>query len=214
MCCVENGKRKQVHCEGIDLGDGVVIEEADEEGYKYLGILERDDICQGKMEEKVQKEYYKPARAVLKSKFNGGNAISGINIWAVATVQYGAGINNWNKRELDKSDRQMQKMLNLHRGLHPCSSVGRLYIPRAQGGRGLLSVKDCVELERSNLFDYAANNNERLVKAATEELQLRTKIDGKNKEEQENKSQAAWKEKKALHGQFLIAVEGMQDQRR
>ena len=104
MCCVENGKRKQVHCEGIDLGDGVVIEEADEEGYKYLGILERDDICQGKMEEKVQKEYYKPARAVLKSKFNGGNAISGINIWAVATVQYGAGINNWNKRELDKSD--------------------------------------------------------------------------------------------------------------
>ena len=162
MCCVENGKRKQVHCEGIDLGDGVVIEEADEERYKYLGILERDDICQGKMEEKVQKEYYKPARAVLKSKFNGGNAISGINIWAVATVQYGAGINNWNKRELDKSDRQMQKMLNLHRGLHPCSSVGRLYIPRAQGGRGLLSVKDCVELERSNLFDYAANNNERL----------------------------------------------------
>ena len=26
---------KQVHCEGIDLGDGVVIEEADEEGRKY-----------------------------------------------------------------------------------------------------------------------------------------------------------------------------------
>ena len=56
------------------------------------------------MEEKVQKEYYKRVRAVLKSKFNGGNAISGINKWAVATVQYGAGINNWNIRELDKSD--------------------------------------------------------------------------------------------------------------
>ena len=26
---------KQVHCEGIDLGDGVVIEKVDEEGYKY-----------------------------------------------------------------------------------------------------------------------------------------------------------------------------------
>ena len=45
---------KQVHCEGIDLGDVVVIEEADEEGYKYLGILERDDICQEKMKRKVQ----------------------------------------------------------------------------------------------------------------------------------------------------------------
>ena len=46
---------KQVHYEGIDFGDGVVIEEADEEGYKYLGILERDDICQEKTKEKVQK---------------------------------------------------------------------------------------------------------------------------------------------------------------
>ena len=42
-------KGKQVHCEGIDLGDGVVIEEADDEGYKYLGVLERDDIYQEKM---------------------------------------------------------------------------------------------------------------------------------------------------------------------
>ena len=52
-----------------------------------------------------------------------------------------------------------------------------------QEGRGLLSFKDCVELERSNFFDYAANSNKRLLKAATEELQLRTKIAGKNKEQ-------------------------------
>ena len=31
-----------------------MIEEADEEGYKYLRILERDDIRQEKMKEKVQ----------------------------------------------------------------------------------------------------------------------------------------------------------------
>ena len=101
----------------------------------------------------------------------------------------------------------------MHRGLHPRSAVDRLYLPRAQGGRGLVSVKDCIELERSNLFDYAASNNERLLKAATEELQLRTNIDGKNKEERENERQAAWKEK-TLHGQFLREGEGMQDQRR
>ena len=130
------------------------------------------------MKEKVQKEYYKRVRAVLKSKMNGGNVINAINIWAVATVRYGAGIINWNMGELDKIDRQTRKLLNMHRGLHPRSSVDRLYIPRAQGGRGLLSVKDCA---RSNLFDYTANNNERLLKATTEELQLRTKIDGQNK---------------------------------
>ena len=68
-------RENQIYCEGIDLGDGAVKEEADEEGYKYLGILERDDICQERMKEKVQKEYYKRVRAV-----------NTINIWAVVTV--------------------------------------------------------------------------------------------------------------------------------
>ena len=36
---------KQVDYEDLELGDGVVIEEADEEGCKYLGILKKDDIC-------------------------------------------------------------------------------------------------------------------------------------------------------------------------
>ena len=69
-----------------------------------------------------------------------------------------------------------------------------------------------IELERSNLVDYAENSKKRLLKAATEELQLRTKIDGKNKEERKNERQAAWKEK-ALHGQLLRVTEGIQDQR-
>ena len=56
-----------------------MIEQAAEEEHKYLGILERD-ICQEKMKEKVQKEYYKRVRAKLKSKLNGRNVINGINI--------------------------------------------------------------------------------------------------------------------------------------
>ena len=97
---------KQVHCEGIHLGDSVLIEEVYEEEYKYLGNLERDDICQEKMKEKVQKEHYKRVREVLKSKLNGGNVVNAINILAVAIVWYGTGIINWNKGELDKIDRQ------------------------------------------------------------------------------------------------------------
>ena len=89
----------------------------------------------------------------------------------------------------------------MHRGLHPCSSVYRLHIPRAWGNGELWSIKECAEQERSNLFDYAANSNERLLKAVTEELQPTTKIDGKNKEEWKIERQAAW-EKKALHGKF------------
>ena len=88
-------------------------------------------------------------------------------------------------------------------GLHAHSFVDTLYIQRA---RGLLSVKDCVELERYNLFDNAANN-ERLSKAVNEELQLRTKIVVKNEEERENGRQAGWKEK-GLQGHFQRETEG------
>ena len=102
-CAALKAKRgKQVHCEVIYLGDGVVIEGADEERYKYLRILARGGICQEKMKEKVQKEYYKRVRAVLKSKLNGGNVINAVDIWAVAKVWYGAATINWNKREWDK----------------------------------------------------------------------------------------------------------------
>ena len=77
----------QVLCEGIDLGDGTVRGQV----RKYLEVLGRNEICQGKkMKEKIPKEYYKRVRAVLKSKLNGGNVKNTINKWAVATAQYGA----------------------------------------------------------------------------------------------------------------------------
>lgn len=66
---------KQVHWEGIELGNGVGIEEADEEGYNYLKTLKIDNICQLKMKGKVQREYYKQR-----------NVINIINIWAAATI--------------------------------------------------------------------------------------------------------------------------------
>ena len=123
-CALLKIKRgKQVHYEGIDFGDGVVIEEADEEGCKYLGILERDNICQEKIKGKFQKQNYQRVRAVLKSKLNGGNVINTINIWAIAMVRFGAGIINWNKEELDKIYRQTRKLLDMHRVLHPRSFV-------------------------------------------------------------------------------------------
>ena len=62
MCCLKIKRTKEVRFESIALRDGVVIEEAEEEGYKYLGILNSADICQENMKEKMQKEYYEELR--------------------------------------------------------------------------------------------------------------------------------------------------------
>ena len=67
---------------------------------------------------KVQKEYYKRIRVVLKFKLNSGNVINAINAWAAGTVRYGTKLIYWNKAKLDKIEQQTQKLLNMHRGLH------------------------------------------------------------------------------------------------
>ena len=55
-------------------------------------------------------------------------------------------------------------------GLDPCSNVDRLYIPRTEGGRDLISARDHVQLERSNLLLQAVNIDKKLVKTSSEEL--------------------------------------------
>ena len=57
--------------------------------------------------------------------------------------------------------------------LHPKADVDRLYIPRKEGGRGLVSIEDCVELAIRVLEVYVHGSEERLIKAARGD-----KIDG------------------------------------
>ena len=51
----------------------------DETGYKYLEIIEGEEIKHQEMKEKVNKEYIKRLKAILKSKLNSGNTVKAIN---------------------------------------------------------------------------------------------------------------------------------------
>ena len=64
-------------------------------------------------------------------------------------------------------------MFTIYEALHPQSDVDRLYIPRKEGGRGLISIKDCVELAIRDLEVYVHGCEERLIQAARGD-----KIDG------------------------------------
>ena len=50
--------------------------------------------------------------------------------------------------------------------LHPKSDVDRLYIPRKEGVRGLISIEDCAELAIRGLKVYVHGSDERLIQAA------------------------------------------------
>jgi len=52
---LQRGKIK--HTEGIVLPNSQVIHEVKEDGYKYLGVLETDQIKHDQMKDKVKTEY-------------------------------------------------------------------------------------------------------------------------------------------------------------
>ena len=64
-------------------------------------------------------------------------------------------------------------MFDIYGSLHPKSDVDRLYIPRNDGGKGLISTEDCVELAIRCLEVYVHGSEERLIQAARGD-----KIDG------------------------------------
>ena len=93
-------------------------------------------------------------------------------------------------------------MFTVYGALHHESDADRLYIPRKEGGRGLTSIEDCVELAIRGLEVYVHGSEERLIQAARGD-----KIDGLEaasalKRSKKEKRAEDWKEK-VLHGQYL-----------
>ena len=50
-------KGKEIECNGVELENSEEIGQIGEEGFKYLGILEKGYICQEEMKENIRKEY-------------------------------------------------------------------------------------------------------------------------------------------------------------
>ena len=111
-----------------------------------MGILEADRFLEEKMKLNVSKECIRRLRKVLKSKLNGENLVRGVNTLAVSVIRYSAAFVSWRKSELQAIDIKTRKLFTIYGALHPKSDVDRLYIPRKEGRRGLISIEDCVAL--------------------------------------------------------------------
>ena len=114
----------------------------------------------------VSKKYIRRLRKVLKSKLDGGNLVRGVNTWAVSLLRYSAAFVSWRKGELQAIDGKTRNLFTIYGELHPKSDVDRLYMPRKEGGRGLISIEECVESVIKGLKVYVHGSEERLIRAA------------------------------------------------
>ena len=93
-------------------------------------------------------------------------------------------------------------MFTIYGALHPKSDGDRLYIPRREGGGGLISIEYCVELTIRGLEMYDHGSEEKLIQTARG-----GKIDGLEaasvlKRPKKEKRLEDWEEK-VLHDQYL-----------
>ena len=86
MLVMKTGKRQLI--DRMELPNQNKIKTlAENQTYKYMGILEADTIKQVKMKDKSQKEYLRRNRKLLETKLNNRNLIKRINTWAVPLVR-------------------------------------------------------------------------------------------------------------------------------
>ena len=57
---------KVVNSEGISMPDGKMMKNIEEDRYKYLGILEADDLKHEEMKDQIKKECIRRVRNILK----------------------------------------------------------------------------------------------------------------------------------------------------
>ena len=109
----------------------------------------------------------------MKLKLNAGNLFRGVNTWVLSLLRYSAAFVRWRKSELQTIDRKTRKLFTIYGALHPKSNVDRLYRPRKEEGRGLISIEDCVELAIRGFEVYVQGSEERMIQVARGD-----KIDG------------------------------------
>ena len=89
--------------------------------------------------------------------------IPAIDTFAIPAISYGCQVLDWSITQLEQIDRETRKVLKRNKFLNNHSDNHRIYLPRKQGGRGLLSITDQYKKAMINMSIYLNNTNERLL---------------------------------------------------
>ena len=95
------------------MPDGQRMKQIEENGYKYLGIIQDSEIKTQVMKYKTRTEYLRRVRKLAKSELYARNVFMGIKQWALGVVRYSARIVYWTRRDVEPLDRKIRKILLL-----------------------------------------------------------------------------------------------------
>jgi hypothetical protein len=70
---------------------------------------------------------------------------------------------NWHQEELQKLDRKTRKLLTIYGQHHPKADVDRFYVPRKEGGRGLMQLETAHAAEITKLVEYVDRKEDPLI---------------------------------------------------
>ena len=195
----------------IEMPDGEKLKEVEESGYKYLGILQDEGTRTIDMKDKLETEYLRRVRKLAKSKLYAGNVISAINQWALGVMRYSGGVIDWNRGDLVRIDIKTRKILTSNALFHPRANVARLYLKRKDGGRGLISVEQCVKSEENSLWDYVSTSQEQLLKIVVKEDFLVEKTGKAEYMKQHTETLRQNYHEKAMHGKYPEVIKDQAD---
>ena len=123
----------------------------------------------------------------------------------MSLARYAGGIIEWTKQELRDLDRRTRKLLTMNGGFHPRDCVTKLYVPSKDGGRGLISIEDCVNQARISLEHYVQSSEEELLKTVRREGVESQKTAAGFKARRRAENIQEWKEK-PLYGNLRDRV--------
>ena len=80
-------------------------------------------------------------------------------------VRYSELFSKWTKKE--QIDQKTRIVITMRKTLHLRNDIGRLYVFRKEGGRGVVSIEYCMHASIQDFEVYIKKSKERLIKATT-----------------------------------------------
>ena len=151
----------------IKMESGKEISELEEgEVYRYLGVAQMFGANPTKTKKGIEKEYITRTREVWRSAMGVRKKVEAQNVWEAGVMRYSLGTLDWTNSDVRELVRTTRRVKRQNEAYQYGASVAGLYLPRAEGGRGLVFLEHAWETEMLAAAIYLHTNSDPQVKQA------------------------------------------------